>query len=310
MKLRNLVVLMCDSLRYDYMPDLGVKYSRAIAPSLFTPISFASFFTAMEPQHHNVRTYRDILTDSLKTIFDVDVFENTEYYDHPYDPMVRVLGFPLGKPMRELTDMEEPFLWIERLMDCHIPYGRLGHGNELPEGELSGREYIRLLKTGKINAYTEYLKGIKKMKNHIQRHLSELENAELLENTLIVICSDHGELLSRLHSDVHNWPPCKQLVEVPVCFIPEQKVNSCMRLIDVFPTALNIMGQDVKLGEGRSAMNQKGEVTGTNLAGPCLTTWRCSQEGTNPMNRPKVFLQQMLDIILPSRITFSLREHL
>ena len=129
-------------------------------------------------------------------------------------------------------------------------------------------------------------------------HLNELENAGLSKRTLVIICSDHGEILNRLYFNVHGWPPCRQLVEVPVVFIPEQNVSLNMRLIDVFPTALDLMGLNPKLGDGKSCVGINRECTGINVSNSFVTRWKCSENGIKSLTPVRTFLAKLTDLNL------------
>ncbi|MDY6765866.1 MAG: hypothetical protein SVW77_00705, partial [Candidatus Nanohaloarchaea archaeon] len=78
--MKNIVVLVADALRYDSVPERVRREFQSgviptLAPSLHTPTSFASLFTARSPEHHNVRGFIQDLDPSLPTAF--DRFEHT-----------------------------------------------------------------------------------------------------------------------------------------------------------------------------------------------------------------------------------------
>ena len=101
----------------------------------------------------------------------------------------------------ELTRMEPPFIWVERMMETHIPYGLIRHGNDLPSGEaatsnktLIGVEWLKeVAKRG--NLKFEYRKGVSKLEEHFWFHMDSLQDRGLLNETLVIFTSDHGELL-------------------------------------------------------------------------------------------------------------------
>lgn len=100
------------------------------------------------------------------------------------------------------------------------------------------------------------------MFEHFQRHIDELEERGILEDTLVIITSDHGELLGEryLFQDRydHNLPPLKPIVQVPTIFYNYDTNIDSMRLIDLFPTALSIVDEDFEgLGDGVDARKQQ-----------------------------------------------------
>lgn len=270
------MIFVADALRYDYLPKSIAKAGNVIktlAPSLYTPTSFASLVTAKSPENHNVRTFFDSLDMRLKTVF--DVFEYGSYYDHPNDPMCKIVLRHCPSP-KELTEMEEPFVWVERAMDTHIPYGHIKHGNEVKNTTLAGKEYQYALYSRKLDARKEYKEGVEEVERHFWSHIDELKDTGVLERTLIIFTSDHGELLGEFGRFTHNYPPCRELVEVPTVFLGTNLNVEFMRSIDIIPTALGILkpkryldgcdGVDIRLQEPKKAVN---------LTKTRLTVWEC-----------------------------------
>lgn len=288
---KNLMIFVSDSLRYDYLPD-SIKsegrVARVIAQSTHTPSSFASIVTGLEVENHEVYDWDDRL-GSVETVF--DLFPYSEYYDHPSTPMRRILGFEMEKKPIELEEMEESFVWLERAMDTHQPYGVIGHGNEIPEGFEDGKKYISSLKKGGLDPVREYREGVRKAEEHFWNHVDDLKDMGVFENTLVVFTSDHGEILSKWYPDVHNRPPCRELVEVPAVFLasePLPEVSKCMRMIDLIPTALELMGYEESLGQGVSRLGETEEVRAKAQYRDTETEWVCTEEGVRTANPLKV----------------------
>lgn len=258
---KNVVVFVSDALRYDYVPGELLEKGclvPTLAPSLHTPTSFASFFSARSPENHNIRGFLEELNPEYVTAF--DFFENCSFYDGDVST-IRDNIFKTG--YQELENIEEPFIWIERMMETHLIYGKMGHDRDY-EYKRSGQELFKEDKEGKIDIKEEYQKGSDAMLSHFNRHIQELEDRGLLEDTLIILTSDHGELigekyLGRTRYD-HNMPPLKEIVQVPTVFYNYDPDIESMRMIDVLPTALSIAGKDVsRWGDGVDA--RKEEVT-------------------------------------------------
>lgn len=123
-----------------------------MTPLLYTPTSIASIVTLKNPQNHNVRDFFDALDLKFMTIF--RLFQNWSYYDRPEDPMSKIVLKYCPRP-EELTNMKEPFVWIERALETHIPYGEIKHGNnvdEITRGDgLIGSKYTNALYEGKLD---------------------------------------------------------------------------------------------------------------------------------------------------------------
>lgn len=248
----NIVVIVADSLRYDAVPErIAAEAASATIPtlasSLHTPTSFASLFTGREAQHHNVREFFEDLDPAIETAF--DRFEHASFWDGPVSALNKHV---FQSDITDLDAMEEPFIWIERLMDTHMPYGKMGHAQDY-DFEESGDTYLqRLRDEGRLEA--AYREGVDALDEHFFRHVTELEERGILDDTLVVLTSDHGELLGERfllqRRYEHNYPPIRPLVEVPTVFYNADVDADAMRLVDVLPTALGITGRDSNLGDG------------------------------------------------------------
>lgn len=257
--LKNLFFFIADSLRYDSIPESIAREGiliKTAAPSLSTPVSFASIVSARNPQNHNVRSFFDALDIKIKTVF--DFFKNGSYFDHPSDPMSKIV-LKRCPPPKELCEMEEPFVWIERAMETHIPYGKIKHGNSVIEltrkDGLIGLEYKKSLYKGEIDPVRAYKYGVQQVEKHFWTHVKDLEKMGILEDTLIIFTSDHGELLGEYGCFTHNHPPCEQLITIPTVFFECDIDIRFMRSIDIVPTALELLGYNNKINFKSDGLN-------------------------------------------------------
>ncbi|MDY6761673.1 MAG: sulfatase-like hydrolase/transferase, partial [Candidatus Nanohaloarchaea archaeon] len=248
----NIVVLVADALRYDAVPDRVEEEFQSdviptLAPSLHTPTSFASLFTARSPENHNVRGFIEDLDPELETGF--DRFDNASFYDGEDSAINKHI---FRSPGTDLDGMEEPFIWVERLMETHIFYGEMGHDRDF-DLDMTGDEYRRKGIRGDFDLREEYRNGVEKLEDHIFHHIDELEQRGLLDDTLVVVTADHGELFGERYLFrrrwEHNYPPLRPLVQVPTAFYNAEVDADCMRLIDVLPTAFSILGKEL-FGDG------------------------------------------------------------
>lgn len=306
---KNLVIFVSDALRYDFLPHSIAENGEVIttlAPSLATPISFASLATAKSPLNHNVSNFVDPLDSSLPTIF--DFFPNVCFYDHPNSAVSNYIfkRIPAGI---ELTEIKEPFIWMERMMDTHSPYGKMGHGGKLPSkwkkfgwGRGRGGDYFEIVrKYGSL--LEEYKKGVKRVEEHFWRHISELKQRNILEDTLIVFTSDHGELLGEKRffrrRYGHTFPACIELVKIPTVFFDISLKEDFMRTIDIVPTCLDILNKlpkDEKF-DGVS-IRKEGPDRGISLLNSpymkYLSKWQYEEGQLHLKNRFKISMQTLL----------------
>jgi len=270
-KMRNLVILVADSLRFDYLPK-SIKEKGTVIKTLtqatYTPPSFASLISGLSPENHNVRWFFDSFDTSKATVF--DYFDNYCFFDHPTDPMSKIVLRKFANNL-DLKTIHEPFVWVERLMDTHTPYGEIKHGNEIPSNVTHSIDRTQIGDPTKYsNLKKAYRKGVKSLEEHFWMHVRELKERGILDRTLVVLTSDHGELLGeRVYLTKrrgHSWPICRQLVEVPTVFLNYKIQAQCMRTIDIVPTCLDVLGiQTSETFDGRSIIKNdvfEGKVLG------------------------------------------------
>jgi len=262
---KNIVVFVSDALRYDYAVDhLPVEnVVPTLAPSLHTPTSFASLFSARSPENHIVRDFFDSFEEDVDTAF--DFYDNSGFWDGHNSSINDNI---LEAETKELSDMEEPFIWMERMMETHLIYGKMGHDRDY-DYDKPGQVLYEQDRRGEIDVREKYKEGVEVMWKHFQRHIEDLEELGILEDTLVIITSDHGELLGEryLFKDRydHNIPPLKQIVQVPTIFYNHDVDIDSMRLIDLFPTALSIANEDFEgFGDGVDVRKDQVE-TGRNI---------------------------------------------
>lgn len=307
--MKNILVFVADSLRYDYVPaSIGHAGTliKTLAPSLYTSTSFASLITARSPEHHNVRSFFDALNHHVPTVF--DLFPYGSYYDHPVDPMCTIVLRNCPQPT-ELTAMKEPFVWIERALDTHIPYAKITHGNDIFSDYIqqSGKAYIKALARGEINRYEEYVKGVKSVEAHFWKHVNELKTMDVYENTLIIFTSDHGELLGEHWvGDVHNYPPCQELIEVPTVFLNTKIDYDFMRTIDIIPTALGIVNHESSIQWDGKDIRKHKPTRGANATQNTFTWWSYN-EGNQQITLQKYYkkITSKRNLWIPIPITLA-----
>lgn len=236
----NVFVFVADSLRDDYLPqavaDMGVRVT-TVASSLSSPVSFSSIATGLNPCRHNVRKWGDRLC--VETIFDRAEI-NTSFWDD-----TRTLHAVFRDPPAvSLSEIEPPFFYMERDLLTHMPY------NRDPQGT---KHYFRHRGTNVRQLKADYRAAAQESLAKFTRRVDLLAKRGLLEKTLIVFTSDHGELLGEYGLVGHNSPACPELIYVPAVWIHpdlprgERRDGAVMSHVDILPTALSAMGRDADL---------------------------------------------------------------
>jgi arylsulfatase A-like enzyme len=123
---------------------------------------------------------------------------------------------------------------------------------------------MRALYSGEIHYLDAQLRGF----------LDQLEERDLLRNTLVVVTSDHGELFGEHDRVGHGGGTHNRVFHVPLAFYWKNHIapgasEHTVQLVDILPTVLDLVGIDVPGGlDGRSL-------------GPVIRG-----DATSPPNRP------------------------
>lgn len=274
----NVLIVTVDTLRADHLVPYGytrietptvarlaregIRFDSAFSPVPLTLPSHCSIFTGQLPFTHGVRDnsgfYLDAAHKTLATIlksagyrsagfvsaflldrrwgiaqgFD-DYFDNFTVTANDLATMARIQR-PAGDTWAQARTWldrhasERFFLWLH-LFDPHTPYEppepfRTRYANRLYDGEI---------------AYVDSV---------LAEVLAYLESRSLLEKTLIVFLSDHGEGLGDHGEDEHGLLTYDSTLRVPwILRLPNRLlagtvVSRPVSLVDVFPTTLSLLG--------------------------------------------------------------------
>ncbi len=278
---RNLLVITLDTTRADHLSCYGgaartpgfdrlaregVLFETAFAPSPITLPSHVSLFTGLYPTAHGVRnngTFR--LGDEAWTLAEAlrgagfataavigsqildsryGLDQGFETYDDELPPEEKVSTFFVERPASAVAERglqwlagrstERWFLWLH-FFDPHYEY-------RPPEPHRS--RYAAFPYDGEI-AYVDAEAG---------RVLDALRARGLLDDTLVVVAGDHGESLGEHGETTHGVFLYDATTRVPLLMrhpgrLGEgRRVRPLVRLVDVAPTALELLG--VALPEG------------------------------------------------------------
>jgi hypothetical protein len=226
--INNVVIYMSDSIRWDYTPDeisdMGVSV-KTIASSPHTPTSLASMVSGLWLPQHGVRGFTDTLTERVDTI--LDEFPNKGLSNVGGELNDRMLGEFFNDtiynylfdryPRLSLNNIEEPFCWFMRDPGGHAPYGNWDEDMNalvsVPDfySEHAGdTKYLR----------EKYQEGLESSVERFRKYVtSPLKERDILDETLIIFLSDHGELLGEYGHISQSYPISPEIVYVPTVFI-------------------------------------------------------------------------------------------
>ena len=248
----NVFLYVGDAVRWDFLPDdvrnegLVVK---CIAGSIHTPTSFATMVSGHYLPTHNVVDFSRTLPSTLPNILHsegvstafINSINSAEFNDDPHSN--GMLSSVLDKSEAEmdtLRTIEQPFFVMERGPGGHAPYGGFeGNGWEYFEsrGAAPNEKYVQ-----------EYRESVRTDIDWFFRRLRILKERGLLEDTLVIYTSDHGELIGESGLLGHNGPIARELVETPCVFLhPDIEhttiQESVIRHVDLAPTIASLMDE-------------------------------------------------------------------
>ncbi len=255
----------------DTLAREGVRFARAYAPVPLTLPSHVSLLTGLYPVAHGVRNNgqdlgpgivtlaqalkaRGFATAAFVSSFSVDsrfgLDRGFDVYDDTFEAAQPLKGAnaerraeaTFARFSRWLAGVGPArfFAWVH-YYDPHLPYDPPSPFRE----EAAGRPY-----DGEIAYMDRYVGAVREA----------LEERGLIDRTLIVVAGDHGEGLGDKVERGHGIFLYEETLRVPLLFhgrsvFPRPRVvESAVRLIDVAPTVLELLGlaRETESMQGRS----------------------------------------------------------
>lgn len=275
--------------------------------SNWTKPSCASVLTGLHPDSHKARGHSSRLNNSVKMVsemFREKGFQTGAFVANGY--LATEFGFNRGwskyvNYIRETKNSDaenvfndtlkfideagdKPFFAYVQTIDPHVPYDPPAEDLKLYdarpyEGPVSPRSTGNLLE--------EYKRKQVELNSRDKRYLEALYDGEVtyhdrqfgkfvatlkkkgvLDNTVFVVCADHGEEFFEHESVGHGHTLFQELLHVPLVIrapglVPSNKrVMVKANLSDIVPTVLDATGNDIQSGvEGKSLLSEaNGEV--------------------------------------------------
>ncbi len=268
----------------------SVTFDRAIAQTSWTKPSVASIFTGIGPGRHGVNGKRSKLPESAITMAELLAgrgYDTAGFASNAY--ITRPAGFGQGfedfsfQPARSRETTDEAIAWLRSIgrdrpfflyvhtVDPHAPYD--------PSSEFRDRfaagvtdplvgtvDHIRSLAAGRI-AVTEritsdmlrlYEAEVAENDHSFGRLMGVLGELGLLEDTLIIFLSDHGEEFDEHGVFGHGWDLYREVLHMPLIIRPPggttaRRFEGVVQHVDLLPTVLEAAGISGLGGlEGRS----------------------------------------------------------
>ncbi len=279
---RNIILISIDTLRADYLTahgydayptspnmdaiaDKGTRFEWAIAPSPWTVPSHMTMMTGKDPDalgmdKHIDKTprlsaYHATLAELFSEAGFLSIaFTGTaamagrhgfadgfylyqEAYNRSHNSLQADLETNVYLALQWLRrNPHQPIFLFFHTFEVHFPYN---HARFLT---------MNLRSKSAEERRAAYASGIAYTDEHLVRFIQELENLSLLENSLLVITSDHGEgLLDHPPLLQHGWTLYDEILHVPLILvgpdIPAGKtIPHQVPLVDLFATLLDYFG--------------------------------------------------------------------
>jgi arylsulfatase A-like enzyme len=278
----NVLFILIDTLRADRIsaygyerkttPNLdllaasGIRFDRHLAQSSWTKCSMASMWTALNPTRTGVTRFNDTVSDEANfpaEIFREAGFRTTALYRNgwvsPYfgfDQGFEVYDRPSSARVDPRLKAENPTVLgggtDESAIEGAVEFLRI-HGKErwlLYMHLMDVHEYLydeasALFGTDYSSVYDNAIHWTDSV---VGPFFSFMADEGYLENTLIVILSDHGEAFGERGLEGHARFVYKETTEVPLILSfpfrldPGVVINTRTRNIDVWPTILELLG--------------------------------------------------------------------
>jgi len=285
----------------DFLAREAMVFNRPLAQENWTKPSVATLLTGLHPETHGTKNEKHVLPASATMIsehlrsvgfatagFVANGYISNKFgFQRGWDTWTNYVRE--GKRNRAQFVMDDAVAWLGRrpqdkpfflyvhTIDPHVPYVppvryRALYDNEPYDGPVRAAETAKLLeriKTGAIRLTARdrfrlealYDGEVTYHDDHLARLYEALARQGLLDDTLLIVTSDHGEEFFEHGSVGHGHSIYEEMLHVPLVVrlpgagpLAERATSEAeVGLVDVVPTVCEILGVDCLEGiEGRS----------------------------------------------------------
>jgi len=267
----------------------GALFEDASATSPWTKPSHASLLTGLYPTRNGALTMQSLIHDDVVHLashlgdhgFRTGAVVNAQWLTMhglergftDFESVDVVQGRREGSPVTEEAirwlrglDRSDPFFAFVHYMDVHSDYASLPLYEEAFVEPYSGvvdgsTAQLYDIADGLVTLDAEdarhlenlYDAGIRQVDEQLSRLFAYLDEEGLLEHTLVVLTSDHGEEFFEHGSVLHGKTQYQEVVRVPLLFSGPgvargARIATPVSLIDVMPTCLELLGRPAPAG--------------------------------------------------------------
>jgi arylsulfatase A-like enzyme len=290
------------------LAERGINYRHAISQAPWTIPSFASILTGRYPLEHGATQLNSNLPRSQVLLPEVlreagyDTFgvvghmflqeyrgfgQGYDEYDESVTQEGKIEAVASSIPIKDSAiefmerDRDRPFFVFAHFFDPHYEYrnhARWDHADAYDGWFVPQLDYENLLKNKHLMAEedVEWVKALYREEilytdHHIGALLDYLEQSGLMENTLVVVVSDHGEEFMEHGGFGHTTNLYQELLHVPLIIAPPSLeeglvVDETVETRRVFGTVLDMLGVNFAPADQQESLRRF--VTGEAGPGP------------------------------------------
>ena len=264
----------------DKFAEESVLFEKHLSNSPWTKPSMGTIFTSLYPYEHRAFFWTDNLSSSSLSL--AEIFRNKNYRTLAIQTNTSITtkhnfsqGFqeyrelPLKKGDAVTNEFitwlrktrKKPFFAYLHYMDTHMPYNAPEEFSRIFQLENSDSSGPVDFKTLDIRILTRlgiepqeqrslielYNRAVKDIDHNFKRIIGSLQKQGLLENTIVIFTSDHGEEFWDHEGFAHGHTLYNELLHVPLivhyplAFRPS-RVTPYTQHADIFPTVLSMTG--------------------------------------------------------------------
>jgi arylsulfatase A-like enzyme len=274
----------------DKLASEGVLFQNVTASSPWTLPSHGSMLTGYYPGRLGLNSYESMLPSDVTTLASIlseqgfatsaivsCFFTRQKYgFDKGFNNFV-FLGEDVKKKEAASSIIELATQWIKdhcnkqfilflHFFDVHSDYSPMEKYKKQFVGPYKGRAngstgFLYKVRTGEISLNENdvqhiidlYDAEIKQLDDRLKGLFDFLRKQGILENSYIIVTSDHGEEFLDHGGTMHGRTHYQELLHVPLIIygpkIPRAiKINTVISLVDIMPTALNLLGISIPAG--------------------------------------------------------------
>ncbi|MCP5042345.1 MAG: sulfatase [bacterium] len=251
---------------FDQLAERGVRFAHHLAQSSWTKCSMASLWTGLYPNRTGVTRFDHLLSE--EAVLPAEIMSDAGFrtvglyrngwvegyfgFDQGFDDYVRTHGSAAPASVIRENPTIQSRSTDASLIPSALEFLRV-YGDErwfLYTHLMDLHEYLYDSDSAKFGThYTDvYDNSILRVNLVVKELLNEIRRAGHLENTIVVIASDHGEAFSERGIEGHARKVYRETTEVPFILSFPFRLDPGIELttrtanVDIWPTLLDVLG--------------------------------------------------------------------